>query len=50
MIGDLNPGSKATLRSKADVRGAATARGTMEKSRYVKIIKAKQVRRDDPIK
>ena len=29
--------------------GGATARRAMEKSRYVRIIKEKEVRRDDPV-
>ena len=36
--------------SKGDVRGGATARGAMEKSRYVRIIEGEGVRKDDPIK
>ena len=35
--------------AKRDVRKAATARGTMEKSWRVRIIEWKEVRGDDPI-
>ena len=36
-------------KSKEDVRGGATARGAMKKSRYVKVIEREEVRGDDPI-
>ena len=37
--------------SKKNVRGGATARGAMEKSRYVRVIEEEEeVRRDDPVK
>ena len=35
--------------SKGNVRGGATAKGAMEKSRCVRVIKGKEVRRDDPV-
>ena len=34
-------------RSKGNVRGGATGRESMEKSRYVRVIEEKEVRRDD---
>ena len=37
-------------RSKGNVRGGVTAKGAMEKSRYVRVIEGKKVRGDDPIK
>ena len=36
--------------SKGNIRGGATARGAMEKSRYVRVIEGEEVRGDDPIK
>ena len=61
LVGDLNPGPKASSMSKkgrggrkgnvrrgATARGA-TARGAMEKSRYARGIEGKEVREDDPI-
>ena len=36
-------------RSKKDIRGVTTAKEAMGKSRYVKVIEGKKVRRDDPI-
>ena len=53
LVGDQNPGPEAPPwskkgrereGSKGDVRG-----GAMEKSRYVRVIEGKQIRRDDPI-
>ena len=35
--------------SKKDVRREATARGAIEKSKYVRVIEGKEVKRDDPI-
>ena len=35
--------------SNRDIRGRATAKGAMEKSRYVRVIEGEEVRRDDPI-
>ena len=55
LVGDRNPGPEAPPRSKrgreskGDVRGGATVRGAMEKSRYVRVIKGEEVRRNDPI-
>ena len=56
-IDDQNPGPKAPPISKKGrerreqriYRGGATDRGAMEKSRYVRVIEGKEVRRDDPI-
>ena len=58
LIGDQNQGSEAFPRSnrrrqkkdKKDVKRGVTARGAMEKSRYVRVIEGEEVRRDDPIK
>ena len=36
-------------RSKGDVRGGATARGVMEKSKYIRVIEGEEVKRDDLI-
>ena len=36
-------------KSKGDVRGGATARGAIEKSRYVRVIEREEVRSNDPI-
>ena len=36
-------------RSKEDIKGVATAREATGKSRYVRVIERKEVRRDDPI-
>ena len=36
--------------NKGDVTEGATARGVMEKSRYVRVIEREEVRRDNPIK
>ena len=58
LVGDQNPDPVAPLRSKIarerreskiGIRGGATARGAMEKSRHVRIIEGKEVRGDDPI-
>ena len=46
---EASPGSKRGG-SKRDVRRGATAKGVMEKSRYVRFIEEEEVRRDDPIK
>ena len=35
--------------SRGNVRGGATARGAMEKSRYVRVIEGEEVRRDVPV-
>ena len=45
------PGARKVKRgeSKRNVRGGATSREAMEKSRYVIIIKREEVKRDDPI-
>ena len=45
------PGAREGERAggKKGVRGGVTARGSMEKSRYVRIIEGEEVRRDDPI-
>ena len=45
------PGARKVKRgeSKRNVRGGTTARGAMEKSRYVRVIEREEVRRDDPI-
>ena len=45
------PGARQAERGerKGDIREVATARRAMEKSRYVRVIEAKEVRRDDPI-
>ena len=53
MVGNLNRGSEEPprserKRSKRDLRGRATARGAMKKSRYVRVIEGK-VRGNDPI-
>ena len=50
---DQNPGPEAPLRSKrggseGDVKGGLTAKGALEKSRYIKVIEGEGVRRDDP--
>ena len=55
LVGDENPGPEACPRSKrgesrGDVRGGATARGAMEKSRYVRVVEGEGVRGDDPVK
>ena len=46
-----HPGAKESERegSKGDVRGVATVRGAMEKSRYVRVIEGKEIRGNDPI-
>ena len=46
------PGTREGERggSNENVRGGATAREAMEKSRYVRLIERKEVRKDDPIK
>ena len=43
------PGARMGERgvSKGDVRGGATARGAMEKSRYIWVIEGEEVRRDN---
>ena len=35
--------------SEGDIRGAATAREAMEKSRYIRVIEREKVRRDDTL-
>ena len=37
-------------RSKGDVRRGATARGSMERGRCVRIVEGEEFRRDDPVK
>ena len=54
LVINQNPSSEAPTRSKrrgskGDVRGAAIARGVMEKSRFVRVIEWEEVRGDDPI-
>ena len=57
LVGDQNPGPEAPPKSKRgqergskeDIRGVATAREATRKSRYVRVIARKAVRRDDPI-
>ena len=46
------PGARKSERdgSKGNFRGGATARGAMEKSRYVRVIEREEVRRDDSVK
>ena len=46
------PGAGKSKRrgSNGDVRGGATARGAMEKSRCVRVIEGEEVRRNDPVK
>ena len=53
LVGDQNQGPEASPRSKRggikeNARRKATARGAMEKSRYVRVIE--EVREDDPVK
>ena len=53
--GDQNPNLEAPSwsmrgRSKGDVRRRSNARGAMEKSKNIEVIKGKEVRRDDLIK
>ena len=45
------PGAREDERggSKEDVRGGATVRRPMEKSRHARVIEVEEVRRDDPI-
>ena len=55
LVGDQNPGPEAPPRnrregSKGKVRGGATTRGAVKKSRCVRIIEREEVRRDDPAK
>ena len=54
LVGDQNQSPEAPPRrkkggSKGDVIRRATARGGMEKSRYVRVIEEKKVRGDDSI-
>ena len=46
------PGARECERRerKGDVRGGATSRGARENSRYDRVIKGEEVRRDDPMK
>ena len=48
LVTEIREGEKR--RSNGDVRRRATARGAMEKSRYLRVIKKEEVKRDDPIK
>ena len=45
------PGARESERAggKGDVMGGATARGAMEKSRYIWVIEGEEVKRDDSI-
>ena len=45
------PGAREGERgeSKGNVREGTTARGAMEKGRYVRVSKGEEIRRDDPI-
>ena len=57
LVDDQNPCPEAPPRSrierrgesKGNVRGGATIRGAMEKSRYVRVIEGEEVRRNDPV-
>ena len=54
LVSDQSPGPEAPPRcrrggSKGNVSGGATAKGMMEKGRYVTVINGEEVRRNDPI-
>ena len=50
LVGDQNPGPEASRRSKSGGSKGDARGGAMEKSGYIRVMKGKEVRGDDPIK